>query len=126
MKKFNLGVTAVVAGVAITTVGQLVADAANQGTRVTLLLCTAFVAAVTVWRALNLSQEPAVFMAVTYLSYLPVAAIAFAVSGDYTRAGMSVYPSPILAVFFVEDPRTRQWINRIARYPEKNLRDDQK
>ncbi|AOW93673.1 hypothetical protein BFN03_16235 [Rhodococcus sp. WMMA185] len=122
--KFNLAVTAIAVVAALATVGQPLADAANQGTKVTLLVYIAFALAVMVWRLLNLSQEPAVFLAMTYLSFVAVTAIAYAVSGDYTRAVIGVVVSPILAVCIVEDQRTRRWINRVARYPAKNLHDD--
>ncbi|RVW05180.1 hypothetical protein [Rhodococcus xishaensis] len=135
--KFNLGVTAVLGVWCIVTVGRLVADAPNQGTRFALLLCIPFAAAVTVWRALKLSQEPAVFLAVTYLSFVAVAAIAYAAAGDYNRAAMGAILSPIVVAFSSIDPRNRQWINQKAEwvnqkalritqkapYPGKNKRD---
>ncbi|RVW00907.1 hypothetical protein [Rhodococcus spongiicola] len=124
--KFNLGVTTVIAVVTVVTVGQLVADASNQEIRVALLLCIPFAAAVMVWRAQNLSQEPAVFAAVTYLAFLPIQVIAVAIAGDYTRAAIGAVVSPILAAFLVGDPRTRRWLNQKARYPGNNQRDAQK
>ncbi|RVW04511.1 hypothetical protein [Rhodococcus spongiicola] len=114
--KFNLGVTAVLGVWCAVMVGQMVADASNQGPRVLLLLCIPVAAAVTVWRALKLSQEPAVFLTVTYLSFGAVATIALALAGDYMRAGASVVGSPIFAVFLVGDPRTRKWINQKAQW----------
>lgn len=126
--KFNLGFTAITAAAAVATIGHLAADVANgRGVRfMLLLLCLACVAAVAVRRVLQRGQEPAFFVAGTYLSFGAVVAIAEAVAGDYTLAVMIAIGSPILVCSLAEDPRTRRWVNRIARYPGTHLRDDRK
>ncbi|RQO46054.1 hypothetical protein DBV08_18045 [Rhodococcus sp. KBW08] len=116
--KFNLVVAVVLSIACVVIVGQHTTALLGEFSWRLMLLVLCLIAAVAIlgWRIRVRHQEPAVFVAVTYLSLGAVVAVAEAASGDYTRAIIIAVTAPIIPGFVVGDPRTRRWVNRIAGY----------
>lgn len=111
--RFNLGVIIVLAAAVMWPIGPLIQESSGAATA-GLWVCLAATLAIIVWRTLSLRQEPAVFAAVTYLSFGAVLAVGQALSGHLTETVAIVVTLPLLPALVTGDRRTRRWVNRIA------------
>ncbi|MFD4743812.1 hypothetical protein ACFWNH_31180 [Rhodococcus qingshengii] len=115
--KFNLVVAVTLSIACVVIVGHHTTALSDEFSWRLMLLVLCLIAAVAIfgWRIRVRRQEPAVFVAVTYLSLGAVVAVTEAASGDNTKAIIIAVTAPIIPGFIVGD-RTRRWVNRIAGY----------
>ncbi len=114
--KFNLAVVCVLGAWSMWSVGRLADAAASDGVSRLLVLLIVLAVIGVIWRGTKLRQEPAVFAAVSYVLFGAIAVAAEALAGDLTRAVIGGVLLPFLPIIAVEEPQTRRWINRCARY----------